>query len=110
RLVAESIDVDVETLHQLNPSLLRLATPDDPSFELHLPKGTAEKFSASIADIPPEKWASWRRHKVVAGDTLTSVAKKYRVPAAAIASANNLEKGEAMSAGVKAINPDGQPV
>jgi len=30
RLVAESIDVDIETLHQLNPSLLRLATPDDP--------------------------------------------------------------------------------
>ena len=36
RLVAETIDVDVETLRALNPSLLRLATPDDPSFELHL--------------------------------------------------------------------------
>src|SRR5216117_41659 len=60
RLVAESIDVDVETLHQLNPALLRLATPDDPSFELHLPKGTAQKFSAEIADIPPDKWVAWR--------------------------------------------------
>jgi membrane-bound lytic murein transglycosylase D len=109
RLVAESIDVDVETLHQLNPALLRLATPDDPSFELHLPKGTAEKFSASIADIPPEKWVSWRRHKVVPGDTLTSIAKKYRVTPAAIASANNLEKGEALSAGDKLIIPAVQP-
>src|SRR6266404_175414 len=109
RLVAESIDVDVETLHQLNPSLLRLATPDDPSFELHLPKGTAEKFSASIADIPPEKWVSWRRHKVAPGDTLTSIAKKYRVTPAAIASANNLEKGEALSAGDKLIIPAVQP-
>ncbi|HLZ10943.1 MAG TPA: transglycosylase SLT domain-containing protein [Candidatus Acidoferrum sp.] len=109
RLVAESIDVDVETLHQLNPALLRLATPDDPSFELHLPKGTAEKFSASIADIPPEKWVSWRRHKVVPGDTLTSIAKKYRVTPAAIASANNLEKGEALGAGDKLIIPAVQP-
>jgi len=109
RLVAESIDVDVETLHQLNPALLRLATPDDPSFELHLPKGTAEKFSASIADIPPEKWVSWRRHKVAPGDTLTSIAKKYRVTPAAIASANNLEKGEALSAGDKLIIPAVQP-
>jgi membrane-bound lytic murein transglycosylase D len=109
RLVAESIDVDVETLHQLNPALLRLATPDDPSFELRLPKGTAEKFSASIADIPPEKWVSWRRHKVAAGDTLTSIAKKYRVTPAAIASANNLEKGEALSAGDKLIIPAVQP-
>src|SRR5437868_60883 len=109
RLVAESIDVDVETLHQLNPALLRLATPDDPSFELHLPKGTAEKFSASIADIPPEKWVSWRRHKVAPGDTLTSIAKKYRVTPAAIASANNLERNAALDTGEKLIIPAVQP-
>src|SRR5579859_1636577 len=110
RLVAETIDVDVETLHQLNPALLRLATPDDPSFELHLPKGAAEKFSAGIADIPPEKWVSWRRHKVGPGDTLTSIAKKYRVTPAAIASANNLEKGAALEPGDKLIIPATQPV
>src|SRR6266436_5013378 len=109
RLVAETIDIDVETLRALNPSLLRLATPDDPSFELHLPAGSAQKFSASIADIPPEKWVSWRRHKVAPGDTLTSIAKKYRVTPAAIASANNLEKGEALSAGDKLIIPALQP-
>src|SRR6476660_6883960 len=50
RLVAETIDVDVETLRGLNPSLLRLATPDDPAFELRLPVGSAVKFSAEIAD------------------------------------------------------------
>ena len=44
RLVAETIDVDVETLRSLNPSLLRLATPDDPSFELHLPPGHRAKI------------------------------------------------------------------
>src|SRR2546422_6401946 len=88
RLVAETIDVDVETLRSLNPSLLRMATPDDPSFALRLPKGTAEKFSAEIADIPPEKWVSWRRHRVAAGETLTSLAKKYHVTAPAIAAAN----------------------
>jgi len=109
RLVAETIDVDVETLHQLNPSLLRLATPDDPSFELHLPKGTAEKFSAGIADIPPDKWVSWRRHKVTSGDTLTSIAKRYKVTPAAVASANNLEKGAELNPGDKLIIPATQP-
>ena len=105
RLVAETIDVNVETLRSLNPSLLRLATPDDPSFELHLPQGTAEKFSAEIADIPPEKWVSWRRHRVETGETLTSVAKKYRVTAAAIADANNLQRNAALGAGEKLIIP-----
>jgi membrane-bound lytic murein transglycosylase D len=109
RLVAETIDVDVATLRSLNPALLRLATPDDPSFELHLPVGTAQKFSAEIADIPPDKWVSWRRHRVESGETLTSIAKKYRVTAAAIADANSLERHAALDAGEKLIIPATQP-
>ena len=105
RLVAETIDLDVETLRSLNPSLLRMATPDDPSFELHLPAGTAEKFSAEIADIPPDKWVSWRRHRIEAGETLTSIAKKYHVTAAAISDANNLERHAALEVGAKLIIP-----
>jgi membrane-bound lytic murein transglycosylase D len=109
RLVAETIDVDVETLRSLNPSLLRLATPDDASFELHLPAGAAERFSAEIADIPADKWVSWRRHRVEGGETLTSIAKKYHVTPAAIAAANNLEHGTALGAGEKLIIPATQP-
>lgn len=105
RLVAETIDVDVETLRSLNPSLLRMATPDDPSFELRLPQGTAEKFTAGIADIPPEKWVSWRRHKVEEGETLASIGRKYRVKPAAIADANNLEPDSRLEAGTKLIIP-----
>jgi peptidoglycan lytic transglycosylase D len=105
RLAAEAIDVDVETLRSLNPSLLRLATPDDPSFELHLPAGAAERFSAEIADVPPDKWVSWRKHRVEAGETLISIGKKYHVTAAAIAAANNLEHGAALDAGEKLIIP-----
>jgi peptidoglycan lytic transglycosylase D len=105
RLVAETIDVDVETLRSLNPSLLRLATPDDANFELHLPTGTAARFSAEIADIPADKWVSWRRHRVEAGETLTSIGKKYHVTSVAIAAANNLEKGAALEAGEKLIIP-----
>ena len=64
RLVAETIDTDLETLRSLNPQLLRLVTPADPNFVLQLPEGTAQRFFAEIAAIPPEKWVSWRRHKV----------------------------------------------
>jgi membrane-bound lytic murein transglycosylase D len=109
RLVAETIDVDVETLRALNPSLLRLATPDDPAFELHLPAGTGQKFSAEIADIPSEKWVSWRRHRVESGETLASIAKKYRVTTAAIADANGVERTAALDAGQKLIIPAAQP-
>jgi len=110
RLVAETIDVDVATLRTLNPSLLRMATPDDPEFVLHLPKGTAGTFSAEIADIPADKWVSWRRHRVEEGETLTSVAKKYHVTPGAIAAANDLEPGTALEVGEKLIIPAARPV
>jgi membrane-bound lytic murein transglycosylase D len=109
RLVAETIDVDVETLRNLNPALLRLATPDDPSFELQLPVGTAQKFSDEIADIPAEKWVSWRRHRIEAGETLTSIAKKYRVTAAAISDANSLDRHAPLETGEKLIIPAAAP-
>ncbi len=110
RLVAETIDVDMDTLRSMNPSLLRMVTPDDPNFVLHLPVGTSERFSAEIADIPPDKWVSWRRHRVEAGETLTSIAKKYRVTAAAIAQANDLETGVGLEEGEKLIIPATKPI
>jgi LysM repeat protein len=47
---------------------------------------------------------------VEAGDTLTSLAKKYRITAAAIAAANSLGKTDILSPGDKLIIPASQPV
>src|SRR5262249_20405972 len=83
---------------------------DDPAFQLHLPVGTAEKFSAEIADIPAEKWVSWRRHRVEPGDTLTLLAKKYKVTPAAIAAANSLGDTRSLTPADKLIIPAAQAV
>ena len=45
--VAQCLDVSPATLQDLNPSLLRLSTPKDQAFELHLPAGTREKYLAA---------------------------------------------------------------
>jgi membrane-bound lytic murein transglycosylase D len=105
RLVAETIDVDLDTLRSLNPQLLRLITPDDPNFVLHLPEGTAERFYAEIAAIPPDKWVSWRNHRVEEDETLSSIAKEYRVSPAAIAAANGIETDAPLAVGSKLIIP-----
>jgi len=105
RLVAETIDTDLESLRSLNPQLLRLVTPPDPDFVLRLPEGTAERFFAEIADIPPEKWVSWRRHKVEPGETLSSIARQYRVSPAEVADANELPAGASLEEGQKLIIP-----
>jgi membrane-bound lytic murein transglycosylase D len=105
RLVAETIDTDLETLRSLNPQLLRLVTPADPNFVLQLPEGTAERFFAEIAAIPPEKWVSWRRHKVEQGETLSAVARRYHVLPSEIAQANDLPAGGNLEEGQKLIIP-----
>ncbi len=105
RLVAETIETDVGTLRALNPALLRMVTPSDRDFELRLPQGSADKFFAEIATIPPDKWVSWRRHRVEEGETLTTIARHYQITAAAIADANGLEKGEPLKVGEKLIIP-----
>src|ERR1700682_6099175 len=105
RLVAETIDTDLETLRSMNPELLRLVTPPDPEFVLRLPEGTGERFFAAIAAIPPEKWVSWRRHKVEQGETLSSIAKRYHVLPAEIARANDFPAGAPLEEGQKLIIP-----
>ena len=94
RLVAECVDSSVEALQELNPSLLRMTTPKEGSFELKLPGGMAEKYQAAIAAIPVDKRVWWRYYKVAPGDTLQSVAKRYRTSAAAISDANGLQSSE----------------
>ena len=104
RLVAECVDTSVATLQELNPSLLRMTTPREGSFDLHLPAGTTEKFQAAIAGIPRDKRVWWRYHKVDEGETLAEVARKYHTTARAIAEANNLEAKQ-LEAGQKLIIP-----
>jgi membrane-bound lytic murein transglycosylase D len=105
RLVAETIDVDVQTIRALNPSLLRTVTPNDPNFELNLPPGTADRFLAEIAEIPAANWVSWRRHRVEEGESLAQIAKTFHVTLAAIADANDLNSRAPLETGHKLIIP-----
>jgi membrane-bound lytic murein transglycosylase D len=105
RLVSETIDVDVDTLRLLNPQLLRLVTPSDPRFMLQLPAGKAEEFETGMAEIPPENWLSWRRHRVEDGETLPSIARRYRVSVASLAQVNGLDAQARVAADSKLIIP-----
>jgi membrane-bound lytic murein transglycosylase D len=102
RLVSDLLDAPVDELAALNPSMLRLSTPPDTAFDLHLPAGTASLFQDRIAQIPEAKRTSWRYHRVAQDDTLASVARNYRVPFAELAAANQLSQSESVQ-GVEAL-------
>ena len=102
RLVSDLVDAPVDELEALNPSLLRMMTPPDTPYDLHLPAGMAALFNDKIALIPESKRNSWRYHRVVEGDTLASVAHTYHVEEAELAAVNQLGEHESLQ-GIDAL-------
>lgn len=109
RLVAGLIDHPVEELVRLNPSLLTWVTPPDASgFTLNLPAGTKAQFEQAITAVPPDRREWWRAYRMEPGDTLASVARKFRVSTATLAEANHLSSGDAPDAGAHLLVPLGR--
>jgi membrane-bound lytic murein transglycosylase D len=105
RLVSDVIGTPVQEIADLNPSLLRMSTPADSPFELHLPAGSKDIFEKRIAEIPVDKRNQWRFHKVVAGETLETVARDYHVSASEIVFVNQLEPSDNLSSTDSLIIP-----
>ncbi len=101
RLVSDLVEAPVDELTALNPSLLRMVTPET-SFDLHLPAGAAALFNDRIGQIPETRRNSWRYHRVVADDTLASVAREYRVSESELADANQLHATDSLQ-GLEAL-------
>jgi membrane-bound lytic murein transglycosylase D len=91
RLVAECVNSTPEELQDLNPSLLRLTTPREGQFDLHLPAGTKDQYETAIASVPADMRLWWRYHTVHSGDTLAALARTYHVTAKSISEANHLD-------------------
>ena len=94
RLVAATVNSTVSDLQDLNPSLLRVTTPRDGKFQLHLPVGTKDQYETAIASIPADQRLWWRYHTVHQGDTLASLARTYHTTIKSINEVNHLDGGE----------------
>ena len=90
-LVADASGTDFDDLRMLNPELLRGVTPNQSDFSLNVPAGATKTFEENIAQVPQDKWTSWRLHEMEDGETLPDVARRFRVTVAAIEAANHLE-------------------
>jgi membrane-bound lytic murein transglycosylase D len=105
RLVADVTQVSVPEIVALNPSLLRLATPADMPFDLHIPVGTRELFAARLKDIPESRRASWRFHIVKEGETLAGIASSLHARPEEIAETNGITEKDPMAVGDELVVP-----
>ena len=105
KLVADVTNSSVPEIVQLNPALLRLSTPRDITFNLHIPPGTKDLFADRLKDIPESSRVSWRFHVVKAGETLEGIAVALHAKSADIAETNGITSADPMAAGDELVVP-----
>jgi membrane-bound lytic murein transglycosylase D len=95
--IAERIDVSEDALSLLNPELRNKMTPDREYF-LKVPEESYDKFNLVYDDIPQSERprvevvrSTIVTHRVRDGETLYSIARKYKVTASTIVSHNKLK-------------------
>ena len=88
---AELADMDLKSLHALNPGFNRWATDPDGPHRLVLPLDNAESFTQALANVERNELLNWVRHKVRAGDSLLKLAKEYHTTVDVIKSVNDMQ-------------------
>jgi membrane-bound lytic murein transglycosylase D len=80
RLMAELAGVDTEELHALNPAWNRWVTDPEGPNRVLIPLVVADAFGEKLAALDGPRRARLEVHTVAAGESLTSIAGRYKVP------------------------------
>jgi membrane-bound lytic murein transglycosylase D len=88
--LAQCAGMSIDSLRELNPELVRKATPPSASYNLKVRKGAAEEFRKRYAALTDDEKRPFITHKVGRGETLASIARRYGVSGAELAELNSL--------------------
>jgi len=95
--LAQEIRMDAAALKRLNPSYtLGMTHPSKPS-EIRLPLGLKTSASEAIKNLTPIDFPI--KYKVVAGDSLWSISRKYNVTVQALCDINNIKENAILKIG-----------
>jgi len=107
--IAKELGISEALLSDLNPELRLKVTPPTP-YSLRIPLAMSEVLLASLDSIP--EWVRVRTtkissglshvyHRVSKGETLSSIAKRYKTTVAAISKANNIRNSQLIKIGLR---------
>ncbi len=88
RLMAEIAGVDSEELLALNPAWNRWITDPDGPHRMLIPEVVADGFTAQLSSLDARGRARLGEHAVAAGESLASIAGRYKVPETFVAQVN----------------------
>lgn len=104
-VVAEAAGVDEDDIRRLNPHIVRGLTPRGRPTPVRLPPGTAARFAAAYAEIPPDRRVTVTEHVVASGETLGAIAGQYGVSLADLRAANPGVQPRRMRIGARLVVP-----
>jgi membrane-bound lytic murein transglycosylase D len=89
-LAAELAGITIDEVYELNPGFHRWATdPAGPHFLL-LPRETADAFSRNLELLSPDERVRVSLHKVAKGESIATIASKYKTQPIVIRDMNSL--------------------
>ena len=87
----------LEELHRLNPGYSRQTIHRDGPRTLLVPKTQAAAFRTQLAKLPEAQRMPWVRHRIRFGDTLSTIAQRYRIPMTRLREVNRLPDARIMA-------------
>ena len=106
RVAAAWTSVPYQEIKSLNPELSKHWTPPHiKPYLLKLPKGTADRFRDRYARAPDSQKVDWHRHKVRKGESLYSIARRFKTSQRAISDANSIRNVHRIRAGQNLLIP-----
>jgi membrane-bound lytic murein transglycosylase D len=90
-MAAQLAGLDAEIVYNLNPGFKQWATHPDGPHELLIPISHAENFNLALAKLPTSEVVTWDRYQVQSGDTLGSIARRYRTQVAVLQQVNDIK-------------------
>lgn len=93
KLIAKACGTTYEDIKILNSELKKWATPPRyENYKLRIPYGMKNIFLANFNKILPKDRITFRRHKIKKGESIWSIAKRYRIPRPMLMKMNKLSK------------------
>lgn len=104
-VIARLADTTVAAVLELNPQFVRGVTPPDRGVTVRVPRGRGAVAAERYAVLPVNERVTFVDHYVALGETVSGIARRYRVSVAMIQSANPRLRPRALRVGQRIIVP-----
>ena len=104
-VVARLADTSVAAILELNPQFVRGITPPQRTVIVRVPRGKGARVAERYAELPINERVTFVDHYVTSGQTLSTIAQRYKVSVTMLQAANPHMRARSLRIGQRIIVP-----